>query len=128
MAVIVHKYKPRSYFNAFHKRTQRFAVLVIHRRAGKTVAVVNDMVVRAMRTKKKDWVGAYVAPYFGEAKKIAWKYIKGAVANIPGCKVHESRTTVSFPNGAEISIFGADNPDALRGSTSTSSYLTKSQK
>lgn len=115
--VIEHKYIPRHYFQPFHARHQRFACIVVHRRAGKTVAVINDMIVRAMRTKKPHWFGAYIAPFFGQAKQIAWSYLKQAVANLPegAVKVHESRTSISFANGAEIKIFGADNADSLRG-------------
>lgn len=114
-ALVTHKYKPRAYFQAFHARTERFAVLVCHRRAGKTVAIVNDMVVRAMRTRKKNWQGAYVCPFSGQAKKNSWKYFLQAIADIPGAKSHESGSYITFPNGAKIFIIGAKNYDALRG-------------
>lgn len=113
--VIQHKYIPRSQLVPFHARNARFALIVAHRRFGKTVGVVNDMLVRAMRTKKRNAFYAYLAPYFGQAKQAAWTYIKDAVRSIPGCKVTESETTVTLPNGAKIRVFGADNADALRG-------------
>ena len=38
--VIDSKYRARKQFRRFHRRTQRWAILVCHRRAGKTVASV----------------------------------------------------------------------------------------
>ena len=35
-------YAPRPQFAAFHQRRERFACIVTHRRAGKTVACVQD--------------------------------------------------------------------------------------
>lgn len=113
--LVRHNYIPRSQLAAFHSRTQRFSVLVCHRRAGKTVMVTNDMVVRALRTTKSNFFGAYIAPYFGQAKQIAWAYFKQAVKDIPGMKVLESDCSITFPNGSKIRVFGADNADSLRG-------------
>jgi phage terminase large subunit len=36
-------YRPRRQFVAFHRRWQRFACIVTHRRAGKTVACIHDL-------------------------------------------------------------------------------------
>jgi hypothetical protein len=41
-------YPPRPAFLPFHERRQRFAVLVGHRPAGKTVNTINDLVRRAI--------------------------------------------------------------------------------
>lgn len=113
--LVQHKYIPRSQFLDFHSRKQRFALMVCHRRAGKTVAVLNDMVIRALRTTKRHAFYAYVAPFMGQAKQASWTYLKEAVANIPGHKVNLSELTITLPNGARIRVFGADNADALRG-------------
>src|SRR3989338_6407069 len=102
---VVHNYTPRSAFIPYHNRTQRFSVLVCHRRAGKSVAVINDLVVRALRTQKPRWFGAYVAPYMGQARQISFAYLKLAVNKIPGVKVSESETSVTFPNGSKIRVF-----------------------
>ena len=37
-------YEPRKAFMPFHNRTKRWACIVAHRRAGKTVAAVNDII------------------------------------------------------------------------------------
>ena len=47
MPALQSKYHPRAYFRAFHQRNQRWATMVAHRRAGKTVAAVNDLIEKA---------------------------------------------------------------------------------
>ena len=46
-------YEPRECFIPFHQRDTRFAAMVCHRRAGKTVACVYELIIRALYTKKK---------------------------------------------------------------------------
>jgi hypothetical protein len=38
------KYRPREQFRSLQSRKQRWSVLVCHRRAGKTVATLNDLI------------------------------------------------------------------------------------
>ena len=40
---LVVDYAPRMQFDTFHDRTERFACIVTHRRAGKTVACINAL-------------------------------------------------------------------------------------
>jgi phage terminase large subunit len=115
MAVIVIPYKPRGAFLELHNRKQRWAVVVAHRRAGKTVACVNELIKRALTFSKKDGRFAYVAPFYRQAKSVAWDYLKRFSAVIPDIKVNESELRIDYPNGARITLFGADNADALRG-------------
>jgi phage terminase large subunit len=115
MPEIVVPYTPRPHFLGFHNRGQRFACLVAHRRAGKTVACVNDLITRAIYSKKKRPRYAYIAPQLKQAKKIAWEYLKEYTDGICD-KVSESELWVRLKhNGAEICIYGADNPDSFRG-------------
>lgn len=111
---VVFEYEPREQFMPFHQRHQRFSALVCHRRAGKTVACVNELLERATYTPKKNARYAYVAPYYRQAKDVAWQYLKqfggGAIV-----KTRESQLRVELFNGAWITLYGADNPDALRG-------------
>ena len=62
-------YRPRSVFEDFHNRSQRWGVVVAHRRCGKTVACINELIVKALLEGKKDGRYAYVAPYYSQAKK-----------------------------------------------------------
>lgn len=107
-------YDPRPHFIPFHQRTTRWACMVCHRRAGKTVACVNDLVLRSLYTKKKNARYSYIAPTFTQAKDIAWQYLKDAVAGI-AVAVRESELRVILPNNAWITLYGSDNPDRLRG-------------
>ena len=107
-------YTPREQFVDFHQRDQRFAAMVVHRRAGKTVAAINDLVIKAIRSTKHNPQYAYVAPYYSQAKSIAWTYLKDATRDF-AVEMRESELLVRLPNNATIRLFGADNPDTLRG-------------
>ena len=107
-------YKARDVFTDFHKRKQRWAVLVCHRRAGKTVATICDTIRRAVTENKPDARYAYIAPYYSQAKNIAWDYLL-RFAEPAIVKANQSELWVELVNGAKIRLFGADNPDALRG-------------
>lgn len=107
-------YKARQAFVDFHKRDQRWAVLVCHRRAGKTVATICDTIRRAITENKPDARYAYIAPYYAQAKNIAWDYLL-RFAEPAIVKANQSELWVELVNGAKIRLFGADNPDALRG-------------
>jgi phage terminase large subunit len=61
-------YAPRPQFVAFHDRTERFALGVAHRRAGKTVACINDLIRGALTCKQRNPRFAYIAPLFKQAK------------------------------------------------------------
>lgn len=108
-------YTPR--YPEVHDRLERarFAVLVAHRRFGKTVLAVNHLLKMALRCPLERGSCAYVAPFRNQAKAVAWDYLKHYSAPLPGRAVNESELSISLPNGAKIRIFGADNPDALRG-------------
>jgi hypothetical protein len=113
---VVHEfdYKARDAFKDFHYRTERWAVLVCHRRAGKTVASINDIIRRALDENKENARYAYIAPYYAQAKNIAWDYLT-RYAEPATVKANQSELWVELVNGAKIRLFGADNPDALRG-------------
>lgn len=122
--VIKIPYSPRPLWrDEIHKAldSHRFSVLVCHRRFGKTVGVVNHVIRQAVRCSKRAPQYAYIAPFFAQAKKIAWEYIKYYTGVIPGVKVNNSECFVELPSshpgsaGARIYILGADNPDSLRG-------------
>ena len=111
----INAYEPRGPFKAFHCRKERWAVMVAHRRAGKTVACVADLVLDALFSKKQDARYAYIAPQFNQAKDVAWLYVKRLTADVPGVTYNEAELRANLPNGAQVRLFGADNPDRLRG-------------
>ena len=107
-------YQPRLAFMPFHNRTQRWACLIAHRRAGKTVSAVNDL-IRAAAECQSPWPHfAYVTPYRSQGKSVAWQYLKHYARPIMR-SANEAELFITLLNGAKISIFGADNADAMRG-------------
>ncbi len=112
---VVIPYKPRELQLDFHNRAERFAVTVCHRRFGKTVMLANDLIRSVLTCDKPNPRVAYVAPTYKQAKRIAWDYVKHFSQPIPGVKANESELRVDFPNGGRLNLYGADNPDSLRG-------------
>ena len=124
MSTVVIPYTPRPLWrDRIHPALTRyrFAVLVCHRRFGKTVGTVNEMIKKAVLNERKAPVYAYVAPYRNQAKRVAWEYLKYYTNPIPGRTVNESELYIELPTrharspGARLYIIGADHPDALRG-------------
>ncbi len=118
MKTVAIPYSPR--YPEVHEALEnhRFCVLVAHRRFGKTVLVINHLLKAALLCKKPRGSFAYVGPFRNQAKNVAWDYLKHYSAVIPGRQVNESELCISVPSnggGARVRIFGADNPDALRG-------------
>ena len=108
-------YKPREQLLPFHNRSQRYGLMVCHRRFGKTVGCVGELILRAIYTKKKGAEFAYVGPFRQQAKKIAWSYLKEFTEGIRQGPPRESDLCITLLNGAKITIYGADNPDTIRG-------------
>lgn len=114
MVDLVSPYEVREQFLPLHKRDSRWFIAVAHRRAGKTVACINELVIGATKVGLSNPRFAYVAPQLNQAKDIAWTYLKEYTAFLSP-KVNESELWVELPGGARIRIYGADNPDRLRG-------------
>ena len=106
-------YKPRNWAKRLHNCMLRWIVLVLHRRAGKTTAVINHLIRDALKRPKTDY--AYIGPTYKQAKRIAWKMLKYYTTNIPGVKFNEVDLSATFPNFSTITLFGSENYDALRG-------------
>jgi phage terminase large subunit len=112
---VVIPYAPRPIFQSFHNRAQRFGCIVAHRRAGKTVACINELIKGAIQCDRPEPRFAYVAPYYAQAKDVAWSYLQRFTAPIPDAKPNESELRIDLPTGARIRLYGADNYDRLRG-------------
>lgn len=137
--VITVPYKPRNWARQFHAAMKRFACLVLHRRCGKTTAVLNHHQRAAL---DDDWEGrrlkvlrpeltakeadelmhppggrhyGHVMPTRVQAKMVAWDKLKFYARVIPGVKFNEQELLVRYPNGNKLQLFGADDPDTMRG-------------
>jgi len=112
------RYRPR--YPWLHKELEshRYCVIIAHRRAGKTVSLLNHLIKSALLCETPFGLFAYVAPLKTQARSVAWDYLKFYTADIPGRVVSESHLSIKVPsrNGmAQCRLFGADNIDALRG-------------
>lgn len=107
-------YEPHQFQLRAKRGMTRFSVLVCHRRWGKTVFAVMELILRAL-TGPKDFRGGYICPYRRQAKDVAWDYFKRFSGRIPGVSFNETELQVNFPSGARVTLYGADNADSLRG-------------
>jgi len=133
---IVIPYKPREWAKGMHESLLRWLVLILHRRAGKTTAVINhhqraalDDEWEARRLKflapdltesdlvplMRERVYCHIMPTYKQAKNVAWDMLKYYANPIPGAFTNEQELSVRYPNGSRLMLFGADSPDSFRG-------------
>ena len=118
MKQIVIPYRPREIQKFLHKKcdVNRFNVIIVHRRGGKTVFAINHLIKAALTNKKPYPRYAFLSPYRLQGKSTAWDYMKQFSAAIPGTKFNESELRVDFSvNNSRIQIIGAENSSAIRG-------------
>lgn len=136
---VVVPYSPRVWAKAFHDSFKRFGALILHRRAGKTTCVINHH----QRAATNDaWERArllhlqpsltdsqllellnppggrhygHIMPQRNQAKLVVWDKLKYYASGIPGVRFNESELLVRYPSGHKFQLFGADDPDSLRG-------------
>src|SRR5437764_9665582 len=102
-------YRPRPQFRAFHRRKERFACIITHRRAGKTVACIHELQCRAIESTKKHPRFAYLSPLLKQSKTVACDYLRDAMSLLrkAGATVNETELRADYPNGRGA---GADEP------------------
>lgn len=134
---IVIPYRPRKWAKRLHASFARWLALILHRRAGKTTAILNHHQRAALDDeweskrlrlllptisnsqladllhRRNYW---HVMPTFRQAKLAgAWDTLKEISHGIPGIKHNESEMLCTYPNGNKVQLIGGDNPDSLRG-------------
>jgi phage terminase large subunit len=114
---VIIPYAPRPLQLQIHQRLdeKRFGAVVCHRRFGKTVLAINQLIKSAATCEKERPRFGYIAPTLKQAKAVAWDYLKHYTDPIPGVSYNETELRADLPNEARIRLFGADNPDSLRG-------------
>lgn len=90
----------------------RYKVLRCGRRAGKTYLSCVIIIMNAMQKKGIYW---FVAPYYRQAKEIAWQMFNEMIPRASVRKRNEQELSFTLRNGSEIKLKGADNPDSLKG-------------
>jgi phage terminase large subunit len=112
-------YRPREHFKAFHRSLKRFRFVVAHRRAGKSVAEINELIRRAFENTREYPPPryAYIGPTFAQTKDLIWGYIHHYLLPFgDAVKFSESDLQVTLPNGALINLYGgATAYERMRG-------------
>jgi hypothetical protein len=112
-------YRPRAWQQQCQQERKRFTVLAVHRRSGKTELAIMLLIDQAMRCQIELPLFVYLSPYLKQSKAIAWTRLKRKLEPlrlVGAVTFNEGELSVTFPhNGAVVRLFGADNPDALRG-------------
>jgi len=98
-----------------HRRRKRFAVIVAHRRFGKTMFGIAKLLRAATKTTRAAARYAYLAPFQRQAKAVVWDMLKHQTRSLKEARFHEGELRCDLANGARISLYGADDPDSLRG-------------
>lgn len=93
-----------------HESTARFRVVDAGRRFGKTRLGVWECIDEALHGGRAWWI----APSFPIAR-VGWRPLRKIGAQIPGAEIRLAELSIVFPNGGEVSVKSADNPDSLRG-------------
>ncbi len=112
---IIIPYAPRAQQLQIHHALsdKRFAVVVAHRRCGKSVSAINHLIRAAIENNKEAPRYAFIGPTYSQTKRVIWDYLLkftqplNATANI-------AELRVDFW-GRRIQLAGSDNPDSLRG-------------
>lgn len=110
-----------------HQERQRFALRVCHRRFGKTWQGIAELFAAALQAKHKAWRGFFIGPTYKQVKRAAWDYLKAFAKTIPGTEINEAELRVDFPNGARITLLGAESYDSLRGQYAHAVILDETQ-
>jgi hypothetical protein len=98
-----------------YQARQRFNVWVCHRRFGKTVLALETLICDACHQTRHAPRYGYLAPLYRQGKVIAWDLLKHFCKDVRGVRINEAELRVDLPGDARVQIFGADNPDNLRG-------------
>ena len=108
-------YRPRPPQLKIHDavNTNRFTVVVAHRRMGKTVSAILHLIDAAINNEQVNPRYAYIAPTYAQAKRVAFDYLVEYTRPL-GAKVNIAELRVDFL-GRRISLYGSENGDSLRG-------------
>lgn len=91
-------------------------VAVVHRRAGKSTALLWRGLKVAITCKRPLPRVVHILPYgVMWARTGLWDQAVRAADAVPGCTVRRSEMAIKLPNGGTWQAGGADNPDSWRG-------------
>lgn len=109
-------YTPRPHQHELHLALKRFNVIVCHRRFGKSIFGINLAIHRLLSCKLPMPRVFYIAPSYGQAKRIIWDYAKQFTSMIPGVEYNEAELRIDIPAiQGRLQLLSAENPAALKG-------------
>lgn len=79
-----------------------------------------DKLDKALQNTRHNPQYGYIAPTYGQAKRIAWDLLKAYTKGIPGVTVNESELRIDIPRPAmgdriRFMLLGAENPESILG-------------
>ena len=91
-------------------------VAVVHRRAGKSTALMWRGLKRALTCRRPHPRVVHILPYAVQWNRTGmWDQACEAARHIPGAEPRKSELAIRLPNGATWQAGGADNADSWRG-------------
>jgi hypothetical protein len=90
----------------------RFKVIVAGRRWGKTILSLMYLLKDAFQPNERRW---FITPTYRQGKMIVFPVLRQMFNSFTDAKLNESDMSVTFGNGAELAVKGADNENNLRG-------------
>ena len=110
-------YVERFYQSELHDGfdSHRNSIVIAHRRAGKTVSMVAQLIRDVFACKLKRPQVAYIAPTMKQARAIAFDYFRDFLADVPGCQFREHELRIELPGSRRIMFASGETPDRLRG-------------
>jgi phage terminase large subunit len=102
-------------------RSARFTVDVWHRRGGKSIFRLLQLLERAASCPFKRGRYAFLAPTYSQVEDIVWSELKALADFIPGAALSEGKLSMEIPtyigDTARVRLYGIDSPkQRLRGS------------
>jgi hypothetical protein len=117
-------YAPQAYQAEWHECDTVFQAIVAGRQIGKTYAIVNEIIKRALSFDRSQggfdesagvarfW---YVTNDYKQAKRNVWDLFLQLSPKEARPKINNSELKIDFPNGARIELIGVENVESLRG-------------
>jgi hypothetical protein len=82
-----------------------------------------SLITRALQIRKPAGRFHYIAPLRNQAKTVACDYLTSFTRPVQAAPPNIAELRVDMINGSRITLFGADNPDSLRGPYSDGALL-----
>jgi hypothetical protein len=109
-------FAPRAWQKRLLDDKAKRIVAVVHRRAGKSTALMWMGLKRALTEKKPHPRVVHILPYGVMWQRTGlWDQLALAAESIPGAIVRRSELAIRLPNGGVFQAGGADNVDSWRG-------------